>query len=187
MYSSGKYSGVACASAAAKRIAALTATIPPRISRAGTAAACASETGPGAASERVAAASTATSPVSAGGLGRLERPQREPVAERLHVRPRRPLQEPEAAEEARPPLVAVDLQPGRLQVAPQLVPVAEADVGRVLREDEVARLEPLDHVFRVRCVQREGAAGPQHAPQLAEHPVERRIVEVLDEVRCDRL
>src|ERR671936_2163732 len=106
MYSSGKYSGVACASAAAKRIAALTATIPPRISRAGTAAACASETGPVAASERVAAASTATSPVSAARLRGLERPHCEPVAERLHVRPRSPLQEPQGGEEARPPFVA---------------------------------------------------------------------------------
>src|SRR5215207_8931447 len=71
--------------------------------------------------------------------------------------------------EDRPPLVPVDVEAG-----------ASKGGGEGL-----GRPEP--DVRRIRRVEREHPAGPKHAVSLSEHPLERPVVEVLDEVGGDRL
>src|SRR5207302_11403095 len=93
-------------------------------------------------------------------------PDAEPVAQRLEPAAARALHEPESPDEARPPFAPVDLVGGLAQHPLEPRRVSQPGVGRVLREDQVARLQPLDRVLRVRGIDRERSAGPEYAACL---------------------
>ena len=120
-------------------------------------------------------------------LRRLPRAQAEAVAKERKARACGPLERPQDGEEARTPLVSLEKEARASQGARKLRLVPQPDVRLVPGEHEVPLLQPLDHMPWVRRVDRERAAGDEHARDLRDHLRERLILEVLDKVRRDGL
>jgi hypothetical protein len=128
--------------------------------------------------------------LAVGWIARLRRraaAQAQAVPQRLDTATTDSLGEREHREEARAPLVAVDEKPGPLERRREGTGVAQADVRLVAREHEVALLQPFDWMARVRRVDRERPAGDEDAPHLRQHPPERLVLQVLDDVGGDGL
>src|SRR4029450_2476919 len=103
----------------------------------------------------IVAAAIAPSIRSLRGYSARSRQHAEAVAKEVDAAPGDLLDCPEAREEARPPFASNDLEAPSAQQRPERAGVPEADVGRILGEQDLVRLQPLDEMTRVRRVQRE--------------------------------
>lgn len=121
------------------------------------------------------------------GLRGLAAPQAKSVAQGLDAIAAEPLDRADATEEARTPLLTVDLVARAGERARQAGGVPEPDVGLVSREHKVAFLQPLDWMPDIRRVDRDRPAGDENTGDLREHRRERLVLEMLDEVGCNGL
>src|SRR5207237_3237263 len=94
---------------------------------------------------------------------------------------------PQAAEEARSPVVPLDSEAVAFEQRRELTGRAKPDVRRILREHQIASLQTLDHVQRIRRVDRERSFWNEHASNLRQHCDKGLFVEMLDEIACDSL
>ena len=122
-----------------------------------------------------------------GPLGRRAAAEAQAVPQRLEAVATEPLEKRQDGEEARTPLAPVDAKPAALERCREVVGPAKADVRLIPREDEIALLQSLDGMARVRRVDREGSGRNQDPADLVEHLLERRVSHVLDEVGGDGL
>ena len=120
-------------------------------------------------------------------LNGLPAAQAEPVTKRGDNVAAQALQRAERGDEARAPLVSFDFEAAPAERIPELTRATEADVSLVPGKEEVAGLQALDHMSRVRRVDRERPPRDEHADALTEHAIEGHVPDVLDEIGRHRL
>lgn len=121
------------------------------------------------------------------GSRRPARKQAQAVAQGRDRAPGNALDRAQARQEAGAPFVALDDEAHAPQCADEGRRIAERDVGFVPGEDEVALLQALDRMPRVRRVDGEHASGDEDTEDLGEHPGEVGVLQMLDEVGGDGL